>query len=236
VTPAALRELEKRLKSEPDNLGLRVALACALHDAGRHPEAVELYRSVAIAYRDQGRTQQAIAVCRSILEIAPDDERCQTLLATLAPEFAPRRSSLDETPLPGPLPYHVADPTTRSLKKLSSPVLDANRKLSSPELDGTFTLPELKAVGTPANIEERGGRGGVEVGLGGAETARATSDGDLGSQLETRKRPRIEKAELAKIARPPPEFGEDDATTNPPVNDTEEEVTVPRDESGKPLK
>jgi tetratricopeptide (TPR) repeat protein len=209
VTPAALRELEKRLKSEPDNVGLRVAVAGALHDAGRHAEAVELYRSVAIVYRDQGRTQQAIAVCRSILEIAPDDRPCQSLLATLAPP--PRRSSYDETPLPGPLPYHVADPTTRSLKKLSSPELDAAKRVSQPELDGTFTLPEIKAIGT-------------------------RTEKDLVSELETRKRPRIEKAELAKIAQPPPEFDEDETTNAPVVHDTEEEVTVPRDETGKPLK
>jgi len=68
-----LRELERRLRDEPDNLGLRVSLAAALREASRLPEAIELYRSVAVAYRDQGRTQQAIAVCRSILELAPAD-------------------------------------------------------------------------------------------------------------------------------------------------------------------
>jgi hypothetical protein len=78
-----LKDLEKRLKDEPDNLGLRVTLAGALREAGRVADAVELYRSVAIAYRDHGRSQQAIAVCRSILEIAPDDARCHGLLATL---------------------------------------------------------------------------------------------------------------------------------------------------------
>ena len=78
-----LKELEKRLKDEPENLGLRVMVAGAMREAGRQEEAVELYRSVAVAYRDQGRSQQAIAVCRSILEIAPDDVRCHALLASL---------------------------------------------------------------------------------------------------------------------------------------------------------
>ncbi|HEY0990564.1 MAG TPA: tetratricopeptide repeat protein, partial [Kofleriaceae bacterium] len=78
-----LKELEKRLRDEPDNLGLRVMVAGALHDAGRRDDAVELYRSVAIAYRDQGRPQQAITVCRSILELAPDDRPCTELLAAL---------------------------------------------------------------------------------------------------------------------------------------------------------
>src|SRR3954466_8341715 len=79
----ALKELEKRLKQEPTNLGLRVQVAGMLREAGRSIEAVELYRSVALAYRDQGRAAQAVAVCRSILEIAPDDMACQGLLAQL---------------------------------------------------------------------------------------------------------------------------------------------------------
>src|SRR5262245_548518 len=176
-----LKELEKRLRDEPDNLGLRVMVAGALHDAGRRDDAVELYRSVAIAYRDQSRPQQAITVCRSILELAPDDGPCSELLAALmasqaaprapspdpharlsppgrlspppgrlspppaAPRSSPppsvprpsplplprpsepssdqleprRRSSGDVTPLPQPLPYHLADPTTSSVERVS---------------------------------------------------------------------------------------------------------------------
>src|SRR4051812_32510058 len=88
-----LKELEKRLRDEPGNLGLRVVVAGALHETGRRDDAVELYRSVAIAYRDQGRPQQAIAVCRSILELAPDDATCKDLLAALlASQPAPRES------------------------------------------------------------------------------------------------------------------------------------------------
>jgi cyclic nucleotide-binding protein len=96
-----LAELEKRLKTEPDNLGLRIMVAGALREAGRQAEAVELYRSVAIAYRDQGRTQQAIACCRSILEIAPDDQRCLALLAALV---AGHKARLPGAPQTGPQP------------------------------------------------------------------------------------------------------------------------------------
>lgn len=93
-----LRDLERRLREEPDNLGLRVAFASALHEAGRHADAVDLYRSVAIAYRNEGRSQQAIAVCRSILEIAPDDATSHALLATLV---AGHRSATQPSPAPG---------------------------------------------------------------------------------------------------------------------------------------
>jgi hypothetical protein len=111
-----LKDAEKRLKQEPNNLGLRVQVAGMMREAGRSLEAVELYRSVALAYRDQGRTQQAIAVCRSILEIAPEDSACQGLLAILqqrgssarlppaaqAPQ--PRSRPSSQTPLPRPAP------------------------------------------------------------------------------------------------------------------------------------
>jgi hypothetical protein len=167
-----LDELQRRLADEPSNLGLRVALAGALLDAGRHPEAVELYRSVAIAYREQGRTQQAIAVCHSILEIAPADPISRGLLASYGePE---RRSSQtfagDQTPLPVAVPYHVADPTTRLIRKSSEPNL---------ELEQRTTTPSLLV---PTGID----------------------DVDLAAELETRKRPRFEEAELLAVSRPPP--------------------------------
>ena len=112
-----VKELERRLRDEPGNLGLRVSLAGALREANRLPEAIELYRSVAVAYRDQGRTQQALAVCRSILELAPTDAASLALVDALQP---PRPSASEETPLPRPLPHHIAHPTTSSVKKLSA--------------------------------------------------------------------------------------------------------------------
>ena len=88
----SLRDLEKRLEKEPDNLPLRVTVAGMLGEAGRRKEAVEHYRQVALAYRAQGRIQQAIAVCRSILELAPDDMAIHTLLAELSEPPAPAAS------------------------------------------------------------------------------------------------------------------------------------------------
>src|SRR5262245_11297612 len=106
-----LKELEKRLRDELDNLGLRVLVAGALHDAGRRDDAVELYRSVAIAYRDQGRPQQAITVCRGTLGLAPDDRSCAELLAALLASQAAR----DEPPprAPSPDPHAKLSPSGR---------------------------------------------------------------------------------------------------------------------------
>jgi Cyclic nucleotide-binding domain len=85
----SLRELEKRLAQEPENLPLRVTVAGMLRESGRATEAVEHYRRVAIAYRAQGRQQQALAVCRSILELAPDDIAIHALLAELTEPKTP---------------------------------------------------------------------------------------------------------------------------------------------------
>jgi hypothetical protein len=238
-----LKELEKRLKTEPDNLGLRVMLAGAMREAGRSTEAVELYRSVALAYRDQGRQQQAIAVCRSILEIAPDDPGCQALLGTLVPAVAPaRRSSLEETPLPRPVPYHIADPTS------------AAARVASSEIDSD-ELPAVEGAKTRPGSEQRPSRTGL------AEAARRISglisernddlQIDIADELDTRKVRKIDTDQLRKIAGPPPAFdtgkhvkpddhemvtpipGEltdrQDAVTPVPPGDTEEEMTEPRE-------
>ena len=236
-----LKELEKRLEKEPNNLGLRVTVAGLLRDAGRSVEAVELYRSVAIAYRDQGRRQQAIAVCRSILEIAPDDVSCQSLLASLVrpasqedveidvstrpptqptaemsrpaagpaarPATVPpppppaRRPSFPETPLPRPVPYHVADPTSGAAR------------VSAPELsDDAETRPgERRASPSQTGLAEAARRiSGMIAGSGS----------DLSAELDTRQRPRIDSEQLRKVTQPPP-------TVPTPRVDMEEELETP---------
>ncbi len=253
-----LRDLEKRLQLEPDNLGLRITVASALREAGRQQEAVELYRSVAVAYRDQGRAQQAIAVCRSILEVAPDDMRCLALMAALSspPE---RRSSLDETPLPGPLPYHVADPTTASIPRISRiDVARANAQSIDPLGIADPTTPRLPRVESSDLIAARKRSGeAIDPAVADADTrpesgfasaARRISqsliaqgsnvydDVDVAAELDTRQVPRIETADFAKIIAPPPtvpiervEPDEPDDETLPPPGDAEEELTRPRD-------
>ncbi|MGE0869842.1 MAG: cyclic nucleotide-binding domain-containing protein [Kofleriaceae bacterium] len=90
MSDSEVPELERRLRDEPDNLGLRVTLADAMCQAGRIDEAIALYRSIALAYRDQGRTQLAIDVCRRLLAAAPNDRRGARLLEMLLAEHAAR--------------------------------------------------------------------------------------------------------------------------------------------------
>lgn len=220
-----LEELERRLRDEPDNLGLRVIVAGALREAGREADALELYRSVAIAYRDQGRLQQAVSVCRSILAIAPHDDGARALLATLAPA---RRSSMEETPLPGALPYHVADPTTASVPKLSAAELRVATG-SIPRLpdDELVTTGTVERVSAPA--------------LAPAE--------DLAAEVETRERSPIAVTDDDVLSLPPPtvpfelpdaedddedqhdedEPDDDEPTGVPSRPGTDDELTEPRD-------
>jgi len=248
-----LRELERRLEKEPGNLGLRVQVAGLMHHAGRTTEAVELYRSVAIAYRDQGRHRQAIAVCHSILDIAPDDAACRVLLAemaipdeptppparaTLAPAEPPRRSSgvPDPTPLPRPVPYHVADPTSQRVR---------TSEVGVPVVEGEQTRPGGDDAPRPALTGLAEAARHISGLIAGTDARGPLADEDVAAELETRKRPRIASDELAKIAAPPPTVPVERVTTGElgvgtgesldhvvltPPPEGEEEVTSPRDQ------
>ncbi len=287
-----LKELEKRLRDEPENLGLRISLATAYREVARMSDAIDLYRSVAIAYRDQGRVQQAIAVCKSLIEIAPNDSASRALLATLIPRppsspsqppppvrdrevdvdldvgtlvVAPniperpaqpipqflgrdssglrsRRSSMDETPLPRAVPYHVHDPTTSMLSKLSETDL--------------VTGVERPSVPTEADpidaADTRPGDDATRPSSGLANAARRISETltgkilqrnlDVAAELETRQRPRIASAEVERLSRPPPtvpfrrtdlDDPDDDVETPAPgVEHREEDQTQPREMPG----
>ena len=241
-----LKELEKRLEKEPSNLGLRVTVAGLLREAGRSVEAVELYRSVAIAYRDQGRPQQAIAVCRSILEIAPDDRACQGLLAQLTGPAPGEDGVPRDTPLPRPVPHHVADPTSGA------------QRLSPAELaDEIETRPGVKPLPTPprgtgglAEAARRisgmiSGQRTEPVASPGSAGARSAPKGsaesvDAAAELDTRKRPRVDARALHKVAQQPPptvpvERVETDDLVTPPTSnralprDSDDELTLPRE-------
>lgn len=228
-----LKELEKRLKQEPDNFGLRVQVAGLMREAGRSVEAVELYRSVALAYRDQGRTQQAIAVCRSILDIAPDDAACQGLLAMLQGRGTSSRPPLSESPVvvrPSPLPPEKV-PNVPSLRPPTKPPASAAPRRSS--FDETpLPKPIPYHVSDPTSQPNRVSSGDIDLPASeGAETRpgeepRRTTTGlaqaarrisglisdtrgvpqemDLAAELDTRQRRRIESEELRKIEQPPP--------------------------------
>lgn len=283
-----LKELEKRLRDEPENLGLRVALAGAYREANRLSDAVELYRSVAIAYRDQGRLQQAMAVCKSVLELAPDDAASRALLVTLTPaappvapppprasireperdpdleigtlvaapaipepvatpsppsrpsardETAPkRRSSFDETPLPRAVPYHVHDPTTSVLKKLSEVDLLDDDVLS----DAADTRPGDEPT-RPSGLASAALR--ISASLVGSA---GEADVDVAAELDTRQRPKVDAVDEERLSRPPPtvpferpdqddddDDDDDDAETPVPgLEHRDEDQTKPRDFPG----
>ncbi|MEZ4402666.1 MAG: cyclic nucleotide-binding domain-containing protein [Kofleriaceae bacterium] len=105
-----IRDLERQLRREPDNLALRLTLAAGYRDAERAVEALALYRSVALAYAEQGRGAQAAAVCRSALELAPEDGELFSLLkhleragsSTTPPPVRPAEAPVAAAPTPLP--------------------------------------------------------------------------------------------------------------------------------------
>jgi hypothetical protein len=204
-----LRDLEKRLEKEPDNLPLRVTVAGQMRDAGRKAEAVELYRSVAVAYRKQGRSQQAIAVCRSILELAPDDIACHALLAELVKHHEGRAardsvaqyanvevetrtvtpatasgSQVEQTPVRTVMPEPRPSPNIDSTTPLPRPVpYHVHEPTSSvdriPRTD--VDLPSVEGAETRPGAEDRSAAGTHTTGL--AEAARRISGLIAGDQL-----------------------------------------------------
>ncbi|MEP6864725.1 MAG: hypothetical protein ABJE66_29165, partial [Deltaproteobacteria bacterium] len=145
-----LKELEKRLEKEPDNLPLRVTVAGMMSDAGRKADAVEHYRRVAHAYRAQGRLQQALAVARSILELAPNDTAIKSLVAeltevktpapTLPPAAAPPRHE-ERKP-------SAAEPTRTGVRGVSEPRV----AMPAPELDDLDTKPPGATGSRPSGV------------------------------------------------------------------------------------
>jgi hypothetical protein len=117
-----------------------------------------------------------------------------------------RRSSMEETPLPKPVPHHIYDPTGRASS------IDPEDLDTSPNAD-----------------EPR--RAKSNTGL--AEAARKIAGkmvDDVSRPLDTRPVRRIKSDELEKIGQPPPtvehERLSDDLLTDPNADD---ELTTPRD-------
>lgn len=149
-----LKELERRLRDEPDNLALRLQLAAALLDAGRADEAIELYRSVAESYRAQQRFAQAIGVCQSLLALAPDDPPTLAMLEALESQQARSEISI-ELPLQAPSGPPSRPPGVRGRPRETlqgvMPNISASGSASwmsahSGEDDASETSPRLEIV------------------------------------------------------------------------------------------
>jgi hypothetical protein len=244
----ALKELEKRLEQEPENLGLRVMVAGALREAGRHDEATALYVSVARIYRDQGRFQQAIAVCRSALEQAPTEPRLRELLAALT--TLPLTAPAPAPPSAGPLPPRVvAKPSLaeRSIEPHSHPTVRraAPTERSSSETPLPRPMPyhvydptsgaqkiSLSELPTVEGADTRPGsepevRQSVE-GLASAarritRTLTGDADVDVAAELETRERPRVEPEDAVRLSEPPPTL----PTERILLDEVDEDATTP---------
>jgi hypothetical protein len=127
-----LKDLEKRLEKEPDNLPLRVTVAGMLSSSGRKADAVEHYRRVAHAYRAQGRLQQALAVARSILELAPNDAAIHALVGELTEVKPPAPAPEERKP-------SVAEPTKTGVRAAPEPKPAV--EVPVPDLDDLDTKP-----------------------------------------------------------------------------------------------
>lgn len=113
---------------------------------------------------------------------------------------------MDHTPLPDPVPYHLADRTSRP------------SRLSTGEIDLT----------DPTRVEDRplGSEGARRISSLIGESRGVPNEMDLASELDTRQRPRIPSDELRKITEPPPTAPLDVVD---PLDDLDLETPPPRD-------
>ncbi len=123
-------------------------LAIACRAAGDTTGAVRHYHAAARGFLDAGKVHNAIAIYESLLGLVPDDAVASQMLGRLQPEH---------TPLPPPLPHHVAEPTARLRKTDPSEVHIPRSEAKTPELgvrtlDNVITPPAFSsddAVDTP---------------------------------------------------------------------------------------
>lgn len=119
-------------------------------------------------------------------------------------EHPSRRSSIDHTPLPPPLPYHVADRT-------SSPA-----RISSGDIElGDETRVDDRPPGLAQTVR-RSAPGGL----------RLPNELDMAAELDTLQRPRIASDDLRKITEPPPTAP---IAAVDPLDDLDLETPPPRD-------
>lgn len=94
-----------------------------------------------------------------------------------------------ETPLPRPIPYHIADPTS------------AKARLPIEDLDETT---ETRPGPNPRPSDRRGNAGLAHGARRIAGMITSSSSPDLAQELETREHVRPSAAELGRISQPPP--------------------------------
>lgn len=138
----SIKELERQVKKEPDNLVVRLLLAAAYREAGRTGDAVPLYRSVAETYQKQGRRTQAVAVVKSLLEIDPEDPGSRALLDQMDRDGGPSTPPpFAAESLPGAPGAMSTPPPSPGDRRALSPAPG-----SSPDLDRPPTISGLEAA------------------------------------------------------------------------------------------
>jgi hypothetical protein len=155
-----------------------------------------------------------------------------------------RRTPFEATPLPHPMPHHVADPTTGSNTKISESDLPVAEGAETRPGSEPGTRPEMSGI---ANAARR-----ISASLiASSDASGLLDDDDLAAELDTRQRPRIESEQIRKIDAPPPtvpteriDLVFDEIPTPAPretpggvadERDSEDERTRPRDMPIEPL-
>lgn len=250
-----IRDLERQLQREPDNLALRLTLAAGYREGRRDVEALALYRSVALAYAEQGRATQAAAVCRSALELAPEDGQLFSLLrhlertsagtqpppvAPVEPAPAPRLSTV-EPPLRPAAPRLTAPPPREDNPMLATvkrvpppppgprPVPAPLPRASSHELDTPLPPPLPLHDAARDSVVEMPPLEEPDTIIPLTHVRPAPverpSSADFAAEMVTRRRPKLTERDLSLLDLEPREPSGDRAGS---ASDDDEPTTPPR--------
>src|SRR5207248_3255610 len=118
----AIRDLERDLRRQPENLPLRLRLAAAYRIDGRVADAVQLYRSVAVAAPVSAATPRAARVLEQEVAVRdlspvrrppPGSGSAPSLPPLVPPAHVPVRPLM--IPTAPPLPPPLSRPSTASM-------------------------------------------------------------------------------------------------------------------------
>jgi hypothetical protein len=160
------------------------AVALAYRDAGRKAQATAVCKSILELAPEDEQCRLLLASLTALPppeapRLTPPPPRLATPIPQPMPPVVPpqrpsepkRRSSLDETPLPKPVPHHVADPTTGAQRVSPRDLRDSPRDLRD-AVDADPTKPDA-----------------------------APTLQDLAAELETRPRKKLDSSQVRKLEK-----------------------------------
>lgn len=145
----------ERLKEQPQNTNLRLALADALLSNSQVAEALREYKELAAKYTEDHFILKAVAIYKKMLKIRPDMKDVEKLLAALSDG-----RDISETPSPGePEVFEVIDSDSESSEPETQEQPALFKDLSAEEFKQIVARLSLRHFDRDAEVMKEGDPG-----------------------------------------------------------------------------